>query len=388
MRLGDLQSSPNTARVLHVINTLDASGAEVSLHKLLAALDRSRFESAVVSLAGHGVVADKTGALDIPIYSLGLRERGASVRALQQLLHSVKSWRPDLVQGWMYYGNLAAVALAGPMRRRLPIVWNVRHSIDRLEEEKTLTRWSIQAGALLSRQAMRIIYNSQAGAQQHEQLGYSQCYTVVIPNGFDTRRFEPSAERRRQLRNQLGISQDTVVVGMVARYHPMKNHDGFLEAARHIHATHSHVVFVLAGRGVMPENLALKRKTKESGLEESVRLLGEIRDVPPLMAALDVLVSASAYGEGFPNTVGEAMAAGVPCVVTDVGDSAMVVGSHGSVVAPRDTSALATAVATLIDMGRDSRQKIGLEARDRIVNNFSSEDVTARYAALYEAVLG
>ena len=389
MQRGDVRTeTPHfSTRVMHVITGLDVGGAEVSLLKLLATLDRSAFESAVVTLKGTGTVAEQIMSLEIPVYSANIRTQGIRVGNLRQLLRTVSSWRPELIQGWMYHGNLAASTLSRLMKGRLPVAWNVRHSIDRLAEEKTRTRWVIRAGALVSRQATRIIYNSHVSAQQHERIGYNRCRTVVIPNGFDPDSFRPSAERRRSLCDELEISKNTIVVGMVARYHPMKDHNNFLEAAKRIQAARSNVVFLMAGRGVSPQNAALKKRIGTSAFGGSVRLLGEVEDVPALMAALDILVSASSCGEGFPNVVGEAMAAGVPCVVTDTGDSAVLVGDHGFVVPPRNETALATAVTTLIDMGSDARMRIGLQARDRIVNNYSLENSAARYTALYNSVL-
>ncbi len=389
MQAGDVGTVAPTGptRVLHVITDLRVAGAQVSLCRLLTRLDRAEFEAAVVSLKVRGVMAERITSLGIPVYSLRLGYRASSALGLRQFHRVAASWRPDLLQGWMYHGNLAASIVAGLMKRSPPVVWNVRHSINRLDEECRPTRWIIKGGALMSRYAKKIIYNSHVSAHQHERLGYSQGRTVVIPNGFDTADFGPSEERRRHMRSTSGISADQFVVGMLARYHPMKDHANFIQAAKRILATHPNAVFLLAGRDVTLENVALRERITTSGLTTSVRLLGEIADVPSFMAALDVLASASAYGEGFPNVVGEAMAVGVPCVVTDVGDSAMLVGDQGSVVPPRDPSALATAIGTLIDLGTDARGKIGLEARDRIVKNFSLADVSGRYAALYGEVL-
>ena len=375
------------ARILHVITGLDVGGAETSLQKLLATLDRSRFEPSVVSLKGHGTMAKKIARLDVPVYSARIHEPGARLAGLRELFRTVGPWAPDLIQGWMYHGNLAALAFARLAPGRPPAIWNVRHSIDRLKDEKTSTRWVIRAGSLFSRRARRIIYNSHISSQQHERLGYSQHGTIVIPNGFDTDCFKPSAEHRRHIRETLGISADAFVAGIVARYHPMKDHPVFIEAAKQVRAAHLDTIFLLAGSGVTRENSELG-KAATLALGSSVRLLGERDDMPALMAALDVLVSASAYGEGFPNVVGEAMASGVPCVVTDVGDSAMLVGDRGFVTQPRDVNALAMSVSKLIAIGSDARRELGLRARAHIVNHLSLGSVTMQYAALYDSVLG
>ena len=159
----------------------------------------------------------------------------------------------------MYHGNLAALALARLAPGRAPAIWNVRHSIDRLNDEKKSTRWVIRAGSLCSRRAVRIVYNSQVSAQQHECLGYSQRGTIVIPNGFDIDCFKPSAEHRRQMREHLGISTNAFVAGMIARYHPMKDHPNFIAAAKQVRAAHPDAVFVMAGRGITCENSELQK---------------------------------------------------------------------------------------------------------------------------------
>ena len=382
-----LVADKRPARLLHVITGLDIGGAEVSLHGLLASLDRSRFDASVLSLSGHGAIAERISSLGIPVHALGLRSRGISPSRVRRVMRAVSSWNPILVQGWMYHGNLGAMVLGRFRRRRLPILWNIRHSVDHLEQEKSSTRWVIRAGAQLSRRPERIIYNSRVSAKQHERLGYRHDHAVVIPNGFDTDRFQPSHRRRQQQRGPLGITDDQLVVGMVARYHPMKGHDTFLEAARRLHAAGSDAMFLLAGRGVTPANADLNAQIGTGAFRQRLRLLGEVSDTPSLMASLDLLVSASAYGEGFPNVVGEAMATAVPCVVTDVGDSAFLVGDSQSVVVPRDPAALSAAIASVLDLDENARMNRSSQARDRIVHNFSSEKMTTLYAALYESVI-
>ena len=167
----------------------------------------------------------------------------------------------------------------------------------------------------------------------------------------------------------------------------MKGHDTFLEAARRLHAAGSDAMFLLAGRGVTPANADLNAQIGTGAFRHRLRLLGEVSDTPSLMASLDLLVSASAYGEGFPNVVGEAMATAVPCVVTDVGDSAFLVGDSQSVVVPRDPAALSAAIASVLDLDENARMNRSSQARDRIVHNFSSEKMTTLYAALYESVI-
>jgi glycosyltransferase involved in cell wall biosynthesis len=285
----------------------------------------------------------------------------------------------------MYHGNLAAL-LARPASRP-PVLWNIRQSLTDLGRERPLTALAIRAGARLSPQAARIIYNSRASARQHEAIGYDPRRTVVIPNGFDTARFQPALAARDTLVARLGVGRETIVVGHVARFHPMKNHLGFLRAAAMVVAAVPRTIFVLAGQGVDSSNRSLTSAIARLGLTGKVHLLGALDDVPALMAGLDLLCSPSGWGEGFPNVLGEALAAGVPCVATDVGDSAWIVGGAGLVVPPGDDAALAAALTDLIRAPSEVRKALGVEGRRRVQQEFTLEAIAARYEDLYLTIL-
>jgi len=173
-----------------------------------------------------------------------------------------------------------------------------------------------------------------------------------------------------------------VVFGHVARFDPMKDHAGLLRAAAALVAARPQARLVLIGQGVDGANPALARAVAEYGLAGHAHLLGPRPDVAAWTAGFDVAVSSS-VSEGFPNVVGEAMACGVPCLVTDVGDSALVVGDAGRVVPPADAAALAAAAAALVDLGEDGRRRLGAAARARVAAEFGLPVVIGRYEAFY-----
>jgi glycosyltransferase involved in cell wall biosynthesis len=208
---------------------------------------------------------------------------------------------------------------------------------------------------------------------------------VVLPNGFDLDAFQPDPAARGSVRQELGISEETPLIGLVARFHPQKDHHNFMQAAAQLHARLPNVHFLLCGAGVTPENPALAQWVEEAGLRANVHLLGVRQDVPRLSAALDIATSSSS-GEGFPNVVGEAMACGVPCVVTDVGDAALIVGETGRVVPPHDAQALADAWHDLLNAGEDYRYELGMAARRRVQECFSMTTISRRYEQLYEEI--
>lgn len=371
--------------VLHIISGLNVGGAEMMLYKLISGMDRKRFNSSVISLTGQGPVSKQIESLGVPVYSLELKPGFSALTVFLRLIRKVRGIRPDIIQGWMYHGNLAA-QIAAAFLSNVPVIWNIRQSLYQLRDEKTLTAAVIWLGAKLSGLPVRIIYNSHTSALQHEHYGYRAEKTLIIPNGFNTDVFVPDVEARLMVRRELGLSGDALLIGLIGRYHPMKDHGNFLQAVALLVENFPQVHFVLAGSGIDNTNKMLTGQIAGLGITANVHLLGERSDIARLTAALDIATSSS-YSEAFPNVIGEAMSCGVPCVVTDVGDSAWITGDTGRAVPPKDPEALAGAWMELIHFGAVKRQKLGAAARKRIIGNFSLKSVASQYEALYEQVL-
>lgn len=373
--------------IIHLITGLSTGGAEMMLCKLLSATDCARFDPIVVSLIDRGTLGERIEALGVPVHTVGMAPGRPTPAALWRLIRLVRRLQSDLIQGWMYHANLAGLLAGWLVPGRVPVLWNIRHTPYDLKAEKRMTAALIRLGARLSSRPARIIYNARVSAHQHELLGYAADRRMVIPNGFDCDRFKPSETARLKLRRLLGLEDETLLIGLIARWHPMKDHANFMRAAGRLAARRPDVHFVLAGRGVDKNNSILMKMIQDAGLTGRVYLLGERTDIPEIMAGLDI-ASSSSWGEAFPNVVGEAMACGVPCVVTDVGDSAWVVGDAGMVVPPRDAEALAGAWAGLIELGPEGRVRLGRAARQRVEENFSLSKIVTLYEEVYREVLG
>jgi glycosyltransferase involved in cell wall biosynthesis len=305
--------------------------------------------------------------------------------AAVRLVRLLRGLRPDLLQGWMYHGNLAALMAAPLLPTDVPVLWNITATQCDLRQEKLTTALAIWLGARLSRRPDRILTDSMASARAHKQLRYETSGWVIVPNGFDLDRFRPSGRDRSEVLAELSLPADALLVGLIGRYHAVKDHAGFLEAAAGLWRSAPEARFLVVGRGV-DANPALIEKAAALGLSGVVRFLGERADIPRLAAALDIAVSSS-YSESFPNVVGEAMCCGIPCVVTDVGDSAYLVGETGLVVPPRDPAALASACGDLARRGAEGRRALGFAARERIVRLFSAGSMAARYGEIYGQAL-
>lgn len=370
-----------------IITNLATGGAETMLLKLLQQIDRSRFTPTVVSLIGLGEIGPRLQALGIPVHTLGMSRGVPNPLMVRRLAKLLRQLQPDVVHTWMYHADLLgglAARLAGCDR----VIWCIRYSNLAKAENKRSTLWVVKACALLShRVPAQIISCSQRAKEVHAAVGYAADKLHVIPNGFDLGRFVPDAAARAGVRFELGLMSDAPLVGLIARFDSQKNHFGFIEAAAQVHAQLPHVHFVLAGTDVDGANAALNAAIAAQGLQAHMHLLGRRDDVPRLMASFDVLASSS-HGEAFPNVLGEAMACGVPCVVTDVGDSADIVGPTGRVVAAGDMAGLAQGLVELLRLPPEQKAQLGLQARERVAVNYEIGHVTRLYEAFYERVGG
>jgi glycosyltransferase involved in cell wall biosynthesis len=370
-------------RVLHVIVALTAGGAEAMLAKLVGRMDRTRFESTVVSMTDRGPLGDIIEQTGTELIALGMRRGFPDPRGFIRFRSLVRGRKPDLIQSWMYHADvLTALTCRGT---GTPFLWNVRCSDMNMSDYSALSALTIRAAAHLSPWPAGIVVNSIAGREYHQRIGYQPRAWYFIPNGFDLTRFRPNAEARREIRAEAGIHEQTPLVGLISRFDPMKDHAGFFEAAAMV-ARRTGAHFLLAGAGVEESNAALCRLFANPDLQGRVHLLGYRGDVDRMMAALDVNVLSSAYGEGFPNVIGEAMASGTICVTTDAGDAGMIVGDCGFVVPPREPAALADAITAAIRLPSGERLALERRSRQRIEEHFSVDAVVRQYQDLYEAI--
>lgn len=374
-------------RILHLITDLGAGGAETALHKLLASMDLQEFQSEVVSLAGDYPIGERIRALGVPVVALKMRAGRANPRLVTEVRKHILRFHPDLVQTWMYHadlvGGIAAKLSGGP-----PAVWNIRHMLKRSSDVKRRTLLVARANALLSGWLPeQIICCAEAALESHAALGYMRRKMTVIPNGFDLSAFRPDPDARAEIRAELGLDETTPLIGMCARFDPQKDYENFVRAAGILHRALPQAQFVLWGKGVDCENRLFTSWIAAQGLEKFIHLLGFRTDSARLDAALDLATLSAAYGEAFPNVIGEAMACGVPCVVTTVGDSASIVGESGRAVPPRNSQALAEAWLDLLNLPRPERLELGQAARRRVAERYDIEKVARRYAGLYQDII-
>lgn len=366
-------------RIVHVITGLGAGGAEAMLHRLVRAQPGQ--VARVVSLMDVGPVGARIGALGIPVAALGMRRGHPEPSALPRLIRLLRRDGPDVVQTWMYHADLLGGIAARVLR--IPVIWGVRQ--DRLfRDDKVLTRLTRRLCATLSPFVPdRIVCNSEAARRTHLAVGYQARKLVVVPNGFDLSRFKPDAEARAAVRRELGVPDGTPLVGMVARYHPHKDHRTFIAAAARVRGACPPARFLLCGDGMDRENAELAELLRRAGLRAAAHLLGRRDDVERILAALDV-ACLSSRTESFPNAVGEAMACGVPCVATDCGDVREIVGQAGRVVPVGDPDGMADAVLELLRLDGPAREALGAAARARVGTTYDIAVVAQRFREIQD----
>jgi glycosyltransferase involved in cell wall biosynthesis len=377
---------PDRVSLVVIITGLGVGGAERFFLKILPRLD-SRIDVQVISLTTVGPIGEWFIKAGIPVEAIGMRAHPGSLWSFLRLVRRLRVASPDIVQCVLYHADLFG-GVAARIAKVRTIVWGVRNSGNSMHALKLGTRLVISLCAWASRRLPdRIICCSEKARSNHILRGYRADLIEVIPNGFDLSELSPNNAYSREIRSQLGLANDVPLIGLIARADPQKDHRGFFEAAGLLHRKRPDVHFVLAGLGASSEDANMLRWAEQAGVAEVTHFLGVRHDIPKVLSALNLLVSTS-IGEAFPNVVGEAMACAVPCVVTDVGDSAYIVGDTGLVIPPSDPIAAAVAWQKILDMPDEERWALGSRARVRVESLFELSSITGRYDHLYLQLAG
>lgn len=355
------------ARVLWITTGLGTGGAEMMLTQLIQGLNQH--EHTVISLTAGGKYVEPLKAAGATVHHLDMPAGKPTPKALWKLMWLARQAQPDIMMGWMYHGCFATLIARLAVGSR--IVWNIRQSLYDLKLEKRGSAMVIRALAWLSWIPEKITYNSKLSASQHEKVGYRSHKTQLIPNGFDLEKWRPAVS--------ISENQHPLTIGRLGRYTAMKDYPTLLEAVAHVIKEIPETQFLLAGTGVNYDNAELVAIIDNLDLTKNVQLLGEQHNLPELTANLTLAVSSSAFGEGFPNVVGEAMACAVPVVATDIGDTRWVMGDCGKLVPAKDAHALAEACLDILRRSPEERRTLGTAGRERIQNLFSIQQVLTQF---------
>jgi len=369
--------------IAHIITGLSIGGAEKVLQRLLCSMDRDAFENSVISLTDLGQIADALTKTGLQVDAMNFQKGSVNLSPMAQLGATLYGRKPDLVQTWMYHADLIG-GMTAHLTTHAPVLWNLRQStLDEKHSKASTIRTAKACAALSSSLPNTIICGSESARHVHTGLGYDATKMVVLHNGFDTDRYRRSSEQRTAFRSKIGVPSDVVLIGNPSRFDPQKDHKTFLQAAARVARDVPNAHFVLCGDHILPNNSELMSLIEELGLSKRTNVLGVLDDITHFYSGIDILALSSAYGEGAPNVVGEAMSAEIPCVATNVGDSAYIIGDTGLIVPPRDGQAFADALVSLSREAEETRRNRGLAARARIVHYFPLATMVQRYEGLY-----
>jgi glycosyltransferase involved in cell wall biosynthesis len=354
-------------KIVFLTRALTCGGAERQLTLLSKGLCERGHDVMIAVFYSGGPLEKELRDTNVRIVDLKKWGRWDLLGFGVRLIKVLREERPDIIHGYLVEPNLMTVILK-PLFPRMKVVWGIRCSNVDFHNYDWLARLNSKLNSWLSRFPDGIIANSHAGRDHQVSEGYPAEKMVVIPNGIDTDRFRPDPKARQRIRSEWSVAAHEKLIGLVGRLDPMKDHPLFLEAAALLAKNRTDTRFVCVGDGPAEYQTKMQRLAQTLGLGERLLWAGPREDMPAIFNALDIAVSSS-YGEGMSNVIAEAMACGVPCVVTNVGDSAWMVGDTGEVVPPKDLVALRNAMERLLDQ----RPHTPAQIRLRIVDRLSAE---------------
>jgi glycosyltransferase involved in cell wall biosynthesis len=371
-----------TVTIVHIITSTNVGGAQMMLYRHLRTMGDERSAHSVISLMPIGPLGRSIAALGLRVFAPDRPGSLAFIRFQLQIPGLLASLRPDTIHCWMYHACLCGLwARRASGLETAGLIWGVHHSLSDLEHEKPVTRLVIRTLARTSRYADAIVYCSAISRAQHEGLGFAADRSATIENAVDSNEFQPDPAAGDRIRSLAGIAPARAIIGNVARAHPMKDHISFVRTIHEIVMRGRDVHGVIIGEG--HEGGPACRLADEIGIADRLSLVGLRGDVAALTPGFDVFLLSSRWGETFGIAVAEAMSAGVPCVVTDIGDCASLVGETGLVARPGDVPGMADAVISLLDLAPAARRQLGQQARRRVRDHFTIERYVERTANLY-----
>ncbi len=370
-------------KVVHVIVGLDVGGAENMLKRLVESDEDLRSKATVVSLTTVGEIGEALCAQRVKVYALGMTSIFSFPVTLWRLIRIFRQHRPVIVQTWMYHADLLgglAARMAG-----CRVLWNVRSTA--IPQGKiSLTYLVVRLCAIGSAFIpSRIICCAQTAMAAHVKLGYAAKKMTVIPNGYNFSSFSSCLSSRANARASLGFKVDDIVVGTVGRFDPLKDFHNFVSAAAKLSATLSNVKYIMVGRDIDWSNTTLRGWIEEVGLTDKFLLMGQQSDVAWALSVMDIFCLSS-VNEAFPNVVVEAMAMGVPCVVTRAGDAAEILGDGEFVVPVQDPKALSDALLRLCNFSQVDRVMLGEKGAKKVRKEYAINRIRKEYEKVYAEV--
>ena len=367
-------------KIVHIISGLKSGGAERSLFNVCNSNISDYFKQSVICLGDKAVYGDKLEELGVEVYYLNFKNSN-KLNAFLNFKNLIKKISPDIVQGWMTHGNFASVLAYFILSCRPSLFWNIRQTVYKLKHEYILTRVLFLINILLSRIPNGIISNANISIKQLIKFGYKNDSFILIPNGFDTNYWKPDYILRQIERDKLKFNDNDFVLGYVGRYHPMKNIKLLLESFHKISQQNSKIKLVIVGQNLNNYNIN-EKSIIDMIPQNQILIIDNTEDVKKYYNIFDLLILCSAWGEGFPNVLGEAMSSELCCISTPVGDTPDILEDVGYLVPLDDVDLIIEKVKNCMD-NPEELNKLGRKARIKILNQYSMEKTINTYLNIY-----
>jgi glycosyltransferase involved in cell wall biosynthesis len=366
-------------KIIHIITGLNVGGAEMSLYKFTRSDDDTK--QLVISLSGGNTLLPKFQNKQIEVHVFNFK---SPIKSFIALYLFIKKQNPDIIQGWMYHGNVVAYLVSKASKKNI-VIWNIRHSLYSISHEKFVTRQVIKIGKFISNKIDFIVYNSAVSKALHEGYGFSNKKSCVIYNGFAMQNTLYKNRCRKKSREIFGIDDDLIIIGHIGRFHAMKDHELFIKMSLKLLEKSSNIGFMMVGANINYQNPTLRELIPEK-YYKNFWLIGESSNISSVMCVFDIFCQSS-WSEAFPNVVGEAMAMEIPCIATDVGDTKLLIGDERYIVPKRNLDELYDAMYSMVFKKKIIRDEIGKNLKMRIEKNFPEDAVKKNYMLLYQQLL-
>lgn len=347
------------------------------LSKLVTSQKDENIKMSVITLFDNNYFLDEIEKTDSRVYCVNLKKNVLAPLKLFTIMRIIMKEKPTVLQTWMYHCDFLGVVVK-LLFPKLKLVWNIRHSELIKGVDKSTTILLAKILARLSSIPDKVIYGSHAALVTHKKIGYRNKNNEIISNGFNTMDYAPDHSIRSRIRSFLDITNETVVLGTVGRASKVKNQLMLIEVFDDINKIHPNTKLILIGKGIRDQYLSHKIVLEN----QNIILIDETNKINDYLKAFDLFILPS-LSEGFPNVLGEAMSTEVPCIATDVGDSALIIGNDNFVAKKNSKEDLQERISYWYRLNEKEKSELKKHSRNRIKNNYSLDITVNSYVKAY-----
>tara|TARA_Y100000589_G_C27185849_1_gene642638 strand:+ start:970 stop:2100 length:1131 start_codon:yes stop_codon:yes gene_type:complete len=362
---------------LYVTNTLESGGAEKILFQLIK--DSNKSDISIISLTSLGTLGRKLINKGFRVYALNIRKDFISIFKIFKLLYLIATLKPLILHSWLYHSNLIAGIFA-KITGVKKVYWSIHHDY---ESSTLIMMLEMKLLMVLSYLVPdKIIFSSFSSKINHINNGYKKSNSIIIENGVSTEKFKKNKTTRKKLRLKLGIQNDCFIIGNIARYHPIKDHDNLLKALKILSQKKVNFKCILVGRGLSSDNKELLNKINYLDLNDRVILFGQTNKIHRIINIFDLNILTSKM-ECSPLSLLESMAVGIPCMSTNVGDAKCMIGETGWIIETSNPFQIAEMIYRIYKNPSILKSKSNL-TRQRVKDLYEIKDMIQKYLNVYQ----